>query len=256
MQSRTGFTLGMGQILVEGGRPRENLSRAEAAIRDLAERGAEVVLLPEALNLGWTHSSCHRMAEALPEGQSCQRLAALAVEWGVFVVAGLVESAEGRVYNTAVMLDDRGEMILRHRKINELEIAHDCYDRGTSVQVVDTRLGRLGVMVCADGFADHLAIGRTLALMGAEAILSPCAWAVAPQFDQSKTPYGKVWLESYGTVCREAHIVIAGCSNVGPMEEGPWRDYRCIGNSIVMGRGGKPLLVGPFAEEARLIIEW
>ncbi len=252
--SVVGFTLGLGQILVQGGQREVNLARAEAAVKELARRGSEVVLLPEALNLGWTHPSCGEEAEEIPGGATCGRLGLLAKDLGVFIVAGLVERAGGVTYNAAVLIDDCGEVILRHRKINELEIAHDCYARGLSVHAVDTRLGRLGVMICADGFAENLAISRALALMEVDAILSPCAWAVKPGFDQEKTPYGKVWLDSYGAVCRESKITIAGCSNVGAMEAGPWEGYRCIGNSIVMGPAGRPLLVGPFDETAALTV--
>lgn len=250
---KSGFTLGLGQILVEGGERQANVDRAEKALRALAIQGAEVVLLPEALNLGWTHPSCHLEAEHIPTGPSCRRLSALAKELNIHIVAGLVEKDErGVIYNAAVLLDDRGEVVLHHRKIHELDIAHDCYARGLSLCAVDTPFGRLGVMICADGFAEHLAISRALVHMGVEVILSPCAWAVKPGFDQEATPYGKIWLESYGTVCCQGKIWIAGCSNVGPMEAGPWTGYRCIGNSMVMGPEGKPTLIAPFNEPALL----
>ena len=189
--------LGLGQILVEGGQRKANLDRAEVAIRKLAVQGAHLILLPEALNLGWTHPSCHTEAEPIPDGVSCQHLCRLADELGVHVVAGLVEWMGGRTYNAAVLINNSGEILLRHRKINELAIAHDCYARGDSLNVIDTSLGRLGIMICADGFAADLAISRALAQMGAEMILSPCAWAVPPGFDQAATPYGQIWLNSY-----------------------------------------------------------
>lgn len=220
-------------------------------------KARSIVLLPEALDLGWTHPSCHEAAESIDEGTSCRRLGDAARRSGVVVVAGFVERDPdtGQIYNAAVLIDETGQVRLRHRKINELDIAHDCYGTGQSIHAVDTRWGCLGVMICADGFADNLAISRALALMDVDAILSPCAWAVKPGFDQTKTPYGKVWLESYGTVCRESRITIAGCSNVGPISEGPWAGYRCIGHSLVMGPEGSPLVVAPFEEAALLKVK-
>lgn len=53
----TVIRLALAQIRVEPGRPEENLVRAEAAIRQAREDGAEIVLLPEVLDFGWTHSS-------------------------------------------------------------------------------------------------------------------------------------------------------------------------------------------------------
>ena len=49
-------------------------------------------------------------------------------------------------------------------------------------------------MICADAFADGLVISRTLGQMGATLILSPCAWAVPPDFNQ---PSGQLWRDSY-----------------------------------------------------------
>ena len=247
-------TLGLGQILVEGGAREANLRRAEEAIRELARKGADLVLLPEAMNLGWTHPSCHTDAEPIPGGVTCQLLQRLAIEHGIYLVAGIVERDMATIYNSAVIISPSGEFILRHRKINELEIAHDCYSRGTSLRAVGTPLGRLGLMICADGFTDQLAISRALAQMGAEIILSPCAWAVQPEFDQLANPYGQIWLDSYAPVCSESNLWIAGCSNVGPIEAGPWKGHRCIGNSLVMGPGGKPTLTGPYNESSALVL--
>ncbi len=250
------FLLGLGQILVEGGAPEANRARAVAAVHELARRGARVILLPEALNLGWTHPSCHALAENIPDGETCQELSAVAKALGVFLAAGLVERGrDGKVYNAAVLIDDAGNCLLQHRKIHELTIAHACYDRGTRLQVVDTALGRIGLMICADGFAEHLAISRALAAMGASVILSPCAWAVPPDFDHEATPYGGLWRDSYAPVCKESSLVIAGCSNVGVVECGPWAGHACIGHSLVMGPDGHPLLTGPYGEEALLLVE-
>ncbi len=249
-----GFTLGLAQILVEGGAQEANLRRAEEAIRELVTKGADLVLLPEAMNLGWTHPSCHTLAEAIPDGITCRHLSRLAAELELYITTGLIEEDASAIYNSAVLIDPAGDIILRHRKINELDIALDCYTPGTSIQVANTPLGRIGLMICADGFADQLAISRSLAQMGAEIILSPCAWAVAPEFNQLATPYGQIWLDSYAPVCRESNLWIAGCSNVGPIEAGPWRDHRCIGNSFVIGTEGKPTLTGPYDRSANMVV--
>ncbi|MGH7970093.1 MAG: nitrilase-related carbon-nitrogen hydrolase, partial [Limisphaerales bacterium] len=58
-----GFRLAMVQMRVEGGRKEENLARAEARISEAARSGARVVLLPEALDLGWTHPSASQRAD-------------------------------------------------------------------------------------------------------------------------------------------------------------------------------------------------
>ena len=62
------FKLALIQMLVRGGAKEENVSRAAELIAEAAGKGAEVALLPEALDLGWTHPSAKTDAEPVPEG--------------------------------------------------------------------------------------------------------------------------------------------------------------------------------------------
>jgi hypothetical protein len=65
-------------------------------------------------------------------------------------------------------------------------------------------------------------ISRTLALMGAQIIVSPCAWAVPADHDQAREPYGALWRGCYGGVAATTAFWIAGASNVGPITAGAW----------------------------------
>jgi predicted amidohydrolase len=155
-----------------------------------------------------------------------------------------------------VLIDPEGRLLLHHRKIHELDFGRDLYAAGDRLGVADTPFGRIGLMICADGFAPGQVISRTLALMGAQVILSPCAWAVPADHDNEREPYGRIWLENYGTVCREHDVIIAGCSNVGMVTAGPWSGRPCIGCSLVIGTDGEPLLrgaYGPAADEVNLL---
>jgi 16S rRNA (cytidine(1402)-2'-O)-methyltransferase len=230
--------LALAQMRVEPGRPDENLIRAEAAIRQAREDGAAIVLLPEVLDFGWTHSSAREGAGRVPDGETCRRLSEAAANHGIHVCAGLAERCGERLFNAAVLFGPDGELLLHHRKIHEIPFARALYATGDRLGVVDTSLGRLGLMICADALAPGMVITRTLAAMGAELILSPCAWAVPPDHDHVRTPYGTLWKEHYGPVAQENRLWIAGCSNVGPVTEGEWRGWRCIGNSLVVGPEG------------------
>ncbi len=170
----TSYQIGMAQILVEGGCPHANLDRAVDAIRGAAAQGCRLVVLPECLDLGWTHPSARELAQPIP-GPHTERLAVAARQHAVFVVAGLVERSGNRLYNSAVLLDPGGQIVLHHRKINELNIALDLYSVGDRVGVAETELGTLGLTICADNFGSSLAIGHVLARMGAQMILSPSA---------------------------------------------------------------------------------
>jgi len=246
--------LAMVQILVEPGRKEVNLARAEQYIGAAARQGAEMIVLPEAMSLGWTHPSARKEADEFPHGESCCRLRHAAKTHGVFVCSGLVERAGEKIFNSAVLIDSSGQIIGHHRKIHELEIARDLYARGDRLSVTATPFGLIGLMICADGFAPHQCISRSLAAMEAQFILSPCAWAVPSEHDNEREPYGQLWLDNYVPVAREHGVIIAGVSNVGPITAGPWQGRKCIGNSLLIGPGGKELRRGPYGETAEAIL--
>lgn len=244
--------LALAQMLVEPGEKSANLARAERFIAE--SRGADVVVLPEALTLGWTHPSVRQEADEVPDGESCRRLRTAAQQHKLYVCAGLLERQGESIFNAAVLINPRGEVVALHRKIYELDIAHDLYARGDRLSVVESPFGKVGVMICADGFAPGQSVSRTLALMGARYILSPCAWAVTGDHDNNRDRYGQLWLDNYGEVTREFEVTIAGVSNVGPITAGPWQGRKCIGNSLVVGPGGVELARGPYGETAEKLL--
>ena len=244
----------MGQMLVEGGEPARNLARAAARVAEAAQAGCQAVVLPECLDFGWTDPSAREGAQPIP-GPHSDALAAAARTAGIWVAAGLVERDGERLYNTAILLDPRGEIILKHRKINELKLAHDLYSLGQSVECADTPLGRVALLVCADNFPDSLELGRALGRMGCRLILSPCAWAVPGGHDNSAEPYGAMWRESYSKLTTEFPLAVVGVSNVGPVGAGPWKGRKCVGCSLAMAPGGTALAQAPYGEENLTVIE-
>jgi predicted amidohydrolase len=230
------------------------LRHAEELIERAVAEQAQVVVLPEAMNLGWTHPSAHSLAETIEHGAVCDRLATLAGQYHIYICSGLVERAGDQVFNAAVLFGPDGRLLLHHRKINELDIAHNCYALGDRLAVVPTPLGVFALMICADGFAQGQVISRALALMGAQVILSPSAWAVPADYDSAAKPYGQLWLDNYRPVACEFGLWIAGVSNVGPITAGPWAGRKCIGCSLLVGPDGQPALTGPYGEAAEAVL--
>ena len=251
-QERSAYKVGMGQMLVRGGEVEKNLGRAVDMVRGAAERGCAAVLLPECLDCGWTHPASRGLAQPIP-GRHSDRLAAAAAKHGIHVVAGLTEKAGSRVYNAAVLISPRGEILLHHRKINELVIAHDIYDIGDRLGVARTPLGTIGLDICADNFPDALVIGHTLGRMGAQIMLSPSAWAVRPGHDNAKDPYGGSWRRSFATLARLYDMTVISVSNVGPMDAGVWAGRACIGCSMAVGPDGAVLAQCPYGREAETL---
>lgn len=258
MSERISYTLGMGQMRVVGGDAPGNLERAVEMIQHAAAQGCALVVLPECMDLGWTHPSADTLSQPIP-GAHSDVLCRAARDANIYVVAGLVERAGTRCYNAAVLISPEGEILLKHRKINELEIAQDLYATGDSLRVVETPLGTIGVNICADNFVNSLVIGHALARMGAQILLSPSAWAEPQEYQPSKAPdglwrYDASWKEAYTTLARLYDMTVAGVSNVGWLNGGPWEGYRCIGCSLAVGPGGHVLAQGAFGEDSESLI--
>lgn len=245
--------IGMGQQLVIPGDPEVNLRNAEAMIIRAAEQNCTFVVLPECLDLGWLDPSMDTLAQPIP-GSYSTRLADAARNNGIYVTAGLTERAGNRFYNSAVLIDDHGEILLLHRKINELRFGapHDRYSIGDRLQVTDTPFGCVGLLICADAFEHSLS--ESLARMGAQLILSPCAWAVPPDFDPLQKKYGQEWIDAYSPLADNFNITMVGVSYVGAVPGGPWAGWRCIGNSLAMGPGAQVLAWGKHGIDAEELI--
>ena len=247
------FRLGMAQIVVEGGQAEANLSRGIARISEAAEMGCQVVVLPECMDLGWTHSCAKHFAQPIPGAHSA-RLAYAAQENQIFVVAGLVERAGDKIYNSAVLIDPQGEILLHHRKINVLDVAQGLYAIGDRLGVVETELGTLGINICADNFDTSLAIGHVLARMGAQVILAPSAWAMDADHDNQAQPYGALWRRSFTELSKLYDVTVVGVSNVGWLTDGPWTGKKTIGCSLAIGPRGEVLAQGPYGVDAEALV--
>ncbi len=248
------FKLAMVQMYVEPGNRDKNLEHARELIREAVKNGADVVLLPEMMDLGWTHPSAKELAGAIPGGKTSNELCKVAKENNVYICCGIAERDGDEVYNAAVIIDNNGKILLKHRKLNELDIAHDVYGQGDRLGVCKTPWGTFGLLICADAFAKDHVLSRSLGYMGADVILSPSSWAVPPDHNNELTPYGQEWYDAYISVAREFDIWIASASNVGPVTEGKWKGWRCIGCSLVIGADGLEKLRGPYGEKAEKIL--
>lgn len=247
------YRIAMGQMLVEGGKPEANLARAERFIKEASEKDCRLIVLPECLDLGWTDPSAKTHSQPIP-GLHSNRLAKAAIEYQIFVVAGLVERAGERLYNSAVLIDPRGNLLLVHRKINELAIAHDLYSIGDRLMVAETELGTLGLSICADNLSTSLAIGHTLARMGAQLLLSPSSWALEASRDLEAEPYGDKWQRSYGELGRLYDLPVVGVSNVGWITDGPWKGRKVVGCSLTTNNRGEPIAQAPAGETAEALV--
>jgi len=242
----------MGQLLVEGGEPERNLERASKMIVEAADNACDLILLPECLDLAWTHPSCYNEAKPVP-GPHSDKLSAMADEHGIYICAGLTEQDGDRTYNAAVLFDDSGTLLLKYRKINVLGVALDMYDIGDRLGVVDTKFGRIGLNICSDNYGDALDIGFVLGRMGAQLILSPSSWTVDYSVTEEDDPYADKWRQPYERLAAMFDMTIVSATSVGTVLGGPYEGKKMVGCSLAVGPDG-PLTSGGYNEFAGEII--
>ena len=228
----------------------QNLATSIAAIRTLAQQGAELVVLQE------LHTSlyfCQQenpdifdLAERIP-GPSSDALAAVAKECGVVLVASLFEKrSAGLAHNTAVVFEKDGCIAGIYRKMH---IPDDpgYYEKfyftpgDLGFTPIHTSVGKLGVLVCWDQWFPEAA--RLMALADADILIYPTAIGWDPADDAAEQHRQK---EAWMTVQR-GHAIANGlpliaCNRIGHEDDpggGPGADF--WGHSFVCGPQGEYL---------------
>jgi N-carbamoylputrescine amidase len=245
--------------------PDRNLALAMDGIADAARRGAEVVCLPELFRTFYLCQSedARRFdwAESIP-GPSTEALAKQAADLRVSLVVSLFERrAPGLYHNTAVVLDEAGQLAGRYRKMHipddPLYYEKFYFTPGDlGFQVHDTAAGRLGVLVCWDQWFPEAA--RATALLGADILFYPTA--IGWQFEEDAS-VDAAQRDAWHTIQR-AHAIanglfVVGVNRVGheTLEGASGTGIRFWGSSFVADPMGRMLAVAPDDAEAVLVVE-
>ena len=147
-----------------------NLARIE---RTVAKAGADLAMFGELFLTGYmARDAFPRLAETVP-GPATDRLSTIASEYGAHVLVGMPErDPKGRhLFNTSVLVAPDGRL-WRYRKIHPANFGPFeeglYFGRGSDPVLADTKLGKLGLLICYDAFFPELA--KIYALQGADAV--------------------------------------------------------------------------------------
>lgn len=176
-----------------GKTPKEKREAFAPLIEEAARQRADLVVLPETLTYFGTGMSLVECAEPVP-GPSTEYFGELARRHHLYIVAGLVERDHHLAYNVAVLLAPDGKVAGKYRKVclPRDEVAAGIAP-GSDYPVFDTRFGKLGMMVCYDGFFPEVA--RQLSNRGAEVIAWP-VWGCNPVLAAARACENHVYLVS------------------------------------------------------------
>ena len=243
-----------------------NLEKAIARIREAADKGANIVCLPELfLTQYFCQSEDHAnfaLAEEIP-GPSTSRLEPIARELGVVIIASLFEKrAPGVYHNTAAIIDSDGEFLGKYRKMH---IPDDpaYYEKfyftpgDLGFQAWPTKQGKLGVCVCWDQWYPEAA--RLTALRGAGILFYPTAIGWHPA---EKEQYGAVQHSAWETMQR-SHAIANGCfvaavNRVGHEAPAGGPGIQFWGQSFVVAPNGEIIAKGSEDQEEIVLakVEW
>jgi predicted amidohydrolase len=228
-----------------------NVQRITRAVEEAAEKGAQIAAFPEAVFIGWVNTAAHELAEPIP-GRFSEIVCQLAREHEIMISIGLTEKVEGGMYDSIILVDGNGEILLKHRKINTLvELLTPPYFRGRKedLSVVDTPLGRIGVMVCADSFIEEH--HQIMASLKPQLLLIPYGWAA----ERKEWPaHGKKLEETVSDIARYVGAATVGPNLIGEITTGPWKGRTYEGHSVVADSTGNIIAIGKDNEEQVMMV--
>ena len=222
----------------------------ESAIR---ERGADLVVLPEALLGGYPKGESFgtRLGFRLPEGRErfrqyfeaavdvpgpeTEELAALSARTGASLVVGVIERGGSTLYCTALFFDPAEGLVAKHRKLMPTASERLIWGQGdgSTLPVVPSRAGRLGAVICWENYMPLLRYA-----MYAKGVQVYCA----PTVDSRET-----WQVSMRHIAQEGRCFVVSAVQYQPSP-------RALGVQVpdwdpeqpLMGGGS--LIVGPLGE--------
>jgi predicted amidohydrolase len=177
----------------DGGTPEENCRQYAPLIQEAGRQHADLVVLGETITYVGQDKTMADVAEPIP-GPSTAYFGELARDNDLYIVAGLVERAGHLVFNTSVLLGPDGSLVGTYRKValprDEIKAG---VAPGSEYPVFQTRFGKLGMMICYDGFFPEVA--RELTNAGAEVIAWP-VWGCNPLLAAARACENHVYLVS------------------------------------------------------------
>jgi 5-aminopentanamidase len=222
------FKLAVVQSTFEPEKVDPNIEKMEKLTESCVQEYPNIpmILFPELSSTGYFLSSSLRKVAQTNDGYSFQKLSALAKKHKIHIVYGYVEQGDpGNIYNSVQLIDPNGKSLANYRKIHLTPLEKDYFQAGDKSVVVDTSLGRIGLMICWDLAFPELA--RLLAVEGAELLLAPSAW---------EDPFNKPYLNFGMARAIDNTVFLASSNHIGSSSS-----LEFFGQSSIYGPDGEVL---------------
>jgi predicted amidohydrolase len=229
------------QILCLDGDREGNFVRVEHALARARSADADIACFPESVIFGWVNPEAHQRAFPIP-GEDSDRVTELAQRYGLTIAIGMDEKDRDDLYDSVVLIDSNGSLLARHRKINHIAgIMEPPYASGRieDIAAVDTRFGRIGLLICADTFEQSIL--EAMRRQKPQLVIVPYGWAKEPEF----WPHHQEKLrDTVANAARAIGAPVIGTDLVGVMTHGPWAGRIYGGGSVASDASGAIVAVG------------
>jgi N-carbamoylputrescine amidase len=221
-----------------------NRAQAVRWAAEAAAAGANLIVLPELASSGYVfadETDAERAAESADDGPMVGALHAVCAAHGCHIAVGIDERGAGCRHNSAVLIGPSGTLAT-YRKLHLYYDEQSWFEPGAELPLVDTPIGRIGLIICFDLWFPEPA--RALALAGAEIVAVPTNWVAS--FKPT------VW-DDRG-YCQGDYIAMATAAQNGVVvacadRTGVERGVTFLGASIIVGADGWPV-AGPASKDA------
>lgn len=192
----------------------------------------------------------HLIANEIP-GIDTDIICGLAKKYDVMIAIGLAEKDGEKLYDSVILIDNGRNILLKHRKINLLAwLMNPPYTPGDKVSVVDTKFGRIGLLICADTFRKDLL--KQMKEKKPDLLIVPYGWA---EKSEKWPKHGKRLEKIVKAVAKILNTHVIGTDLVGEITNGPWTGYVYGGQSVIADKRGQILAIGKDREPDIIIQE-
>jgi predicted amidohydrolase len=211
-----------------------NLEKIEIFIEEAADKGADLVALPEYVTFIGDEEGEFKNAESIP-GPTSDLFCKLAMQHNIWLHCGsILEKVEGmdKLYNTTLFISPQGEIQARYRKIHLFDIEVEngvsflesgTKEHGEEIVVAKSDLATFGFSICYDVRFPELY--RIMALRGAEVFFVPAEFALFTGRDHWET-------------LLRARAIENTCYVIAPGQIGVKPAYQAYGHSLVIDPWG------------------